>query len=67
MINIKVNNTFHKIQPNSTVQMVLITLAIPVNGIAVAINQDIITNTDWDKKILIDGDQILIITATQGG
>ncbi|WP_405377838.1 sulfur carrier protein ThiS [Nonlabens sp. Asnod3-A02] len=67
MINIKVNNTFHKIQPNSTVQMVLTTLAIPVNGIAVAINQDIITNTDWDKKILIDGDQILIITATQGG
>jgi len=67
MINIKVNNTFHKIQPNSTVQMVLTTLAIPVNGIAVAINQNIITNTDWDKKILIDGDQILIITATQGG
>ncbi|WP_405368521.1 sulfur carrier protein ThiS [Nonlabens sp. Asnod2-A12] len=67
MINIKVNNTFHKIQPNSTVQMVLTTLAIPVNGIAVAINQDIITNTDWDKKILIDGDQILVITATQGG
>ena len=67
MINIKVNNTFHKIQPNSTVQVVLTTLAIPDNGIAVAINQDIITKTDWGIKTLIDGDQILIITATQGG
>ncbi|MEO9953731.1 sulfur carrier protein ThiS [Nonlabens sp.] len=67
MINIKVNNTFHKIQPNSTLEVILTTLAIPVNGIAVAINQDIITKTDWDKKTLIDGDQILIITATQGG
>ena len=67
MINIKVNNTFHKIQPNSSLEVVLNTLSIPVNGIAVAINQDIITKSDWGLKTIIDGDQILVITATQGG
>lgn len=67
MINIKVNNTFHKIQPNSSLEVVLTTLSIPVNGIAVAINQDIITKSDWGLKTIIDGDQILVITATQGG
>lgn len=67
MINIKVNNTRHQFQPNSSLEVILNLLDISVNGIAVAVNQKIITKTDWSTKILNESDEILIIKATQGG
>ncbi|QCE42971.1 sulfur carrier protein ThiS [Psychroserpens sp. NJDZ02] len=67
MINIKVNNTTHQFATNSSLEAVLNGLSIPANGIAVAINQTIIAKNDWDTTRLIDGDHLLIITATQGG
>ena len=36
-------------------------------GIAVAVNQSVITRTDWDRTHLSAEDQVLIIQATQGG
>jgi thiamine biosynthesis protein ThiS len=36
-------------------------------GIAVALNNRIVPQTDWVKTFLKDQDSILIITATQGG
>ncbi|MFT7071247.1 MAG: sulfur carrier protein [Patiriisocius sp.] len=40
---------------------------ISINGIAVAINQNIISKVDWSTTTLAEGDQIDIVTATQGG
>ncbi|WP_316752326.1 sulfur carrier protein ThiS [Pedobacter gandavensis] len=42
-------------------------LQIPVQGIAVAINQTIISKTEWPERLLRDGDRLTIIKATQGG
>jgi sulfur carrier protein len=36
-------------------------------GIAVAINNQIIPKSNWDETIIKENDQLLIITATQGG
>jgi len=36
-------------------------------GIAVAVNNSVIPKTDWDNYTLSPSDQILIISATQGG
>ncbi|MFT6845551.1 MAG: sulfur carrier protein [Flavobacteriales bacterium] len=36
-------------------------------GIAVAINQAVISKNDWTKTALNNNDNILVITATQGG
>lgn len=36
-------------------------------GIAVAINQAVIAKQNWQQIILKNNDQILVITATQGG
>lgn len=36
-------------------------------GIAVAVNQKIVSQTHWDNYALQPHDHILIITATQGG
>ena len=67
MINIKVNNTIHQFQTASSLATILNELEIMTNGIAVAINQNIITKTDWNTQALNEGDEILIIKATQGG
>jgi len=67
MINIKVNNTIHQFQADSSLGIVLNELEIATNGIAVAVNQNIITKTNWNTQTLNEGDEVLIIKATQGG
>jgi len=36
-------------------------------GVAVAINQQVVPRTDWSSIVLNPNDQVLIIRATQGG
>ena len=36
-------------------------------GIAVAVNEDVVSRNEWDKYVLKDNDKILVIKATQGG
>jgi sulfur carrier protein len=36
-------------------------------GIAVAVNQTVVPKTEWDKRLLRQGDNVLVIKATQGG
>ncbi|NQY28315.1 MAG: sulfur carrier protein ThiS [Flavobacteriaceae bacterium] len=67
MINIKVNNTIHQFQVASSLATILNELEIVTNGIAVAVNQNIITKTNWSTQALNEGDEVLIIKATQGG
>jgi sulfur carrier protein len=39
----------------------------PTQGLAIAINQNIIPKTQWESHLLQSDDQIIIIKATQGG
>jgi sulfur carrier protein len=36
-------------------------------GIAVAINGEVVTRTEWNERHLAEGDDVEIITAMQGG
>lgn len=36
-------------------------------GIAVAVNNEVITRDNWENHLIQDEDKITIITATQGG
>lgn len=40
---------------------------IQMKGIAVAVNNTVITKAEWEKYQLNENDKITIITATQGG
>ena len=68
-MTISVNNqekTFH--EKSKCIRDVLKSFDIlSENGIAVAVNQQVIKKTDWDKFMIKDNDKILLITATQGG
>lgn len=63
-----VNNKPHKLSKKVNIQDLLNQLDLPSQqGIAVAINQSIIPKTAWQETQLSNQDNIMIITATQGG
>lgn len=67
MITVNVNNTAHTFNSPTTLQDMLTRLDISEKGIAVAVNNQIISKSDWNRRELAEGENILIIRATQGG
>ena len=67
MITISVNNQTKQISSSISIAQLLTELKQPNQGIAVAINQSIISKNSWTQEILNEGDDVLIIQATQGG
>ncbi|MGB1268833.1 MAG: sulfur carrier protein ThiS [Flavobacteriaceae bacterium] len=67
MVSINVNNLTKKIAKGTTLNLLLRNINQKENGIAVAVNNQIITKSDWASTLLIENDEVLIIQATQGG
>lgn len=67
MITVHVNNTAHTIPMDSSIADLLSQLKISANGIAIAIDQNIIPQSEWDTYKLQDKQNLLLIKATQGG
>jgi sulfur carrier protein len=53
--------------PSSVSQLLSAVLQIPPTGIAIAVNQAIVSKSDWQEYVLQPGDQVVLIKATQGG
>lgn len=67
-MEVTVNQQTFEIQENCSIQEMLGLLPhLPAKGIAVAINQTIISKEGWTDHLLQQGDQVMIIKATQGG
>jgi len=64
---IKVNNKQQEISENTSVQQLVEQLNITPNGIAIAINNNVVTKSEWNSKIINNNDDVLIIKSTQGG
>ena len=67
MIKISVNDRIHECVDTISLQALLQELQINTQGIAVAINQEVILKSSWKETALKNDDSILIIQATQGG
>ncbi|WP_452598318.1 sulfur carrier protein ThiS [Pontimicrobium sp. MEBiC01747] len=67
MITVNINQKQHQVVKNTSLKTLLTQLDITSTGIAVAINNTIISQDDWGVQKLQHNDTILIITATQGG
>ena len=68
-MELKINNQTKQFVPESLTVQALLDLEIPnkQNGIAVAINNTVIPKSNWNLHPLHETDEILIISATQGG
>ncbi|MDQ7917857.1 sulfur carrier protein ThiS [Mesonia sp. MT50] len=67
MITIHVNEKPLEIDTDFNILQLLKQLKSPQDGIAVAINNTIISKKSWASKTLSKDDSVLIIQATQGG
>lgn len=68
-MELKINNQFKKFDTTTLSVQDLLDLEFPnkQNGIAFAINNSVVPRTEWETTVLSETDDILIITATQGG
>ena len=67
MITVSVNHNSKTIVENASLSSLLLELNISTDGVAVAINNQVITKKDWESTQLNQNDTITIIQATQGG
>lgn len=67
MLNVLVNNETHQVDPSTSLLQLIHRLEINTKGIAIAINQSVVPQPSWNSTLLQNNDDILIITATQGG
>lgn len=67
MIDITVNNEPYQFKEAVDLPVLLDQLKIPVKGIAIAINDVVVSRVNWNKTKVRDQDNILVIKAVQGG
>ena len=67
-MNILINQQSRDIPDQCSLEHLLTqVLGIPVAGLAVAVDQTVIPNTDWPAYFLKPADKVMLIRATQGG
>lgn len=68
-MELKINNQTKQFATDSLTVQALLDLEIPIkqNGIAIAINNTVIPKSNWNSHPIQETDDILIISATQGG
>ena len=67
MVTVLVNENPIEVEENATLSQLLQKVNASVEGIAIAINDEIIAKNTWKSKAIKDNDNVLIIKATQGG
>lgn len=65
-MNVKVNGKEVSVQ-GTTLTDLIVQLALPQNGMAVAVDNKMIPRTQWSDYILREGLQIVVIKAACGG
>lgn len=66
-MNLIVNGKPLYLEGNITVADFIMENTVSGKGTAIAINGKICLRSDWDKTFLVDGDNIIIISAAFGG
>lgn len=66
-MKVQVNNKEVEMTPDSTLTQLTAQLELPVQGIAIAVNNQMIPRTEWERFILHDNDNLVIIKAVFGG
>ena len=66
-MKVQVNNKEVKITDASTITQLTEQLELSSQGIAIAVNNKMIPRTEWDKFVLHESDNLVIIKAASGG
>ena len=64
---VKLNEIPHEVAEGVTLEMFIESLDIQIQGIAIAINYEVISKINWSKTTLKDGMSLILIHAVSGG
>jgi sulfur carrier protein len=66
-VKVVVNGIPDELPDGSTVAQIVAARAKTDQGVAVAVNDQVVTRSSWPEVRLADGDRVEILTAVQGG
>ena len=66
-MNIQLNNKPIELQHSISIEEFIKSQDIASKGIAVAVNGSVVSKAEWQNTSIKESDNIIIITATQGG
>lgn len=66
-MNIKINNTMAEVPQGTTVADIAAGQKLPEAGVAIAVNNEMVTRACWVGRKLAEGDDIVILKAFCGG
>jgi len=66
-MNIQLNNKPIELQHSVSIEELIKSQDIASKGIAVAVNGSVVSKAEWQTTKIKENDNIIIITATQGG
>jgi sulfur carrier protein len=67
-MTVRVNDKSLVVADTTTLSQLLAQLGlVSRNGVAIAVNDAVAPRSGWPTRCLADGDQVLVIQATQGG
>jgi sulfur carrier protein len=66
-MNVLINGEARTIDEGATVADVVARAAPSARGVAVAVNQEVVTRSTWHERVLATGDRVEILGASQGG
>ena len=66
-MNLTINSEPKQFSGKNISELVQSLNMISTNGIALAVNEKVISKSEWEKFELKENDKILLIKATQGG
>ncbi len=67
LISITVNGTPRNLDVPVSITELVKSLDAPKDAVAVAVNESIVTRSQWSQTHVKDGDQIEVVTIYQGG
>lgn len=67
MIIIKLNDKTYEVPAGTTLDKFIEHLDIKLQGIAIALDYEVIPRTQWNETLLKDGMELMMIQAVSGG
>ncbi|MET7327009.1 sulfur carrier protein ThiS [Nonomuraea sp. NPDC005650] len=64
---VTINGASHEVTDGMTVAQAVRTLTTATTGVAVAVNDEVVTRSSWETTALSDRDRVEVLTAVQGG
>lgn len=66
-MNVMINGAAHELPDGTTVAQAVRELTTATTGVAVAVNDEVVTRGTWESTALADSDRVEVLTAVQGG